>query len=141
MSAECDGGAFPAVIELNVGGVLYTTTLVTLIKQPDTQLYALFTGRETIQRDTKGRYFLDSDGVLFRYVLDYLRDGTIILPDCFREKERLRKEAEKYLLPGPILFFFFICSLNFQHNHSIINFIINLPIQLLLLLFDTRIHN
>lgn len=103
MSGECDGGAFPAVIELNVGGVFYTTTLVTLIKQPDTHLAAIFTGRETVPRDSKGRYFLDSDGVLFRYILDYLRDGSIILPDCFREKERLRKEAEKYLLSGQFI--------------------------------------
>lgn len=106
-------GAFPAVIELNVGGVLYTTSLDTLIKQPDTQFAAIFTGREQIPKDSKGRYFLDRDGVLFRYILDYLRDGSIILPDCFREKERLRKEAEKYSLPGSsLLIFFFAFSVN-----------------------------
>lgn len=102
MSGEYDSGSFPDVIELNVGGVFYTTTLDTLIKQPKSQLAAIFTGRETVPKDSKGRYFLDRDGVLFRYILDYLRDGSIILPDCFREKERLRKEAEKYLLPGAL---------------------------------------
>lgn len=93
---------FPDIIDLNVGGVFYTTTLRTLLSQPDSQLSALFTGRELIAKDSKGRYFLDRDGVLFRYVLDYLRDGTVVLPDCFREKERLKKEAEKYALPGLI---------------------------------------
>ncbi|XP_063912348.1 BTB/POZ domain-containing protein KCTD12 [Zophobas morio] len=93
----CD---FPSVIELNIGGVLYTTTLKTLISQPDSQLHAIFTGREPVTQDAKGRYFLDRDGVLFRYVLDFLRDGTVVLPECFRERERLRREAEKYLLPG-----------------------------------------
>ncbi|KAI4458293.1 potassium channel tetramerization domain-containing [Holotrichia oblita] len=91
---------FPEIVELNVGGVFYTTSLETLTSQPDSQLTALFNGREPITKDSKGRYFLDRDGVLFRYVLDYLRDGTIVLPDCFREKERLKREAEKYGLPG-----------------------------------------
>ncbi|ENN73851.1 hypothetical protein YQE_09543, partial [Dendroctonus ponderosae] len=35
-----------------------------------------------------------------QYVLDFLRDGTILLPYCFREKERLKNEAEKLLLQG-----------------------------------------
>lgn len=35
-----------------------------------------------------------------RYILDFLRDGTILLPYCFREKERLKNEAEKLLLQG-----------------------------------------
>lgn len=91
---------FPSIIELNIGGVLYTTTLETLTSQPESQLYSYFTGREHIVQDSKGRYFLDRDGVLFRYVLDFLRDGTVILPECFRERERLRREAEKYVLPG-----------------------------------------
>lgn len=93
-----DGEDFPAVIELNVGGVPYTTTLETLNSQPDSQLNAIFTGREPIQKDAKNRYFIDRDGVLFRYVLDFLRDGNIILPECFRERERLMKEAEKLRL-------------------------------------------
>lgn len=97
-----DGEDFPAVVELNVGGVSYTTTLETLKSQPDSQLYAIFTGREAIQKDAKNRYFLDKDGVLFRYVLDFLRDGNIILPECFRERERLMKEAEKLQLHGMV---------------------------------------
>lgn len=93
---------FPDVVELNVGGVSYTTSLETLVSQPDSQLAAMFTGREPVTKDSKGRYFLDRDGVLFRYVLDFLRDGTLILPECFRERERLKREAEKYHLPALI---------------------------------------
>ncbi|XP_060525099.1 BTB/POZ domain-containing protein KCTD12 [Cylas formicarius] len=99
MSSNCVGTAdFPTVIDLNVGGVFYTTSLKTLTSQEESQLFNLFTGKEPVERDAKGRYFLDRDGVLFRYVLDFLRDGTIVLPDCFREKERLKREAEKYQL-------------------------------------------
>ncbi|CAG9765184.1 unnamed protein product [Ceutorhynchus assimilis] len=91
---------FSSVIDLNVGGVIYTTTLKTLISHPNSKLYGIFTGAEPVEKDSKGRFFLDRDGVLFRYVLDFLRDGTIILPYCFREKERLKNEAEKLLLQG-----------------------------------------
>ncbi|KAF5270298.1 hypothetical protein FQA39_LY08409 [Lamprigera yunnana] len=81
MSGE---SAFPDVVDLNVGGVYYTTSLETLTKEPESQLGAIFTSRESATKDTK----------------DYLRDGGLVLPECFRERERLRKEAEKYNLPG-----------------------------------------
>jgi len=86
---------FPSVVDLNVGGVPYTTKLETLIKEPDSKLHSYFTGKEDILKDGKGRYFIDGDGVLFRYILDYLRDGTLALPECFRERERLKREADK----------------------------------------------
>lgn len=38
------------------------------------------------------------DGVLFRYILDYLRHGRLILPEHFYEKDRLRAEAEHFRL-------------------------------------------
>ncbi|KAJ8977602.1 hypothetical protein NQ317_011774 [Molorchus minor] len=90
----------PPIIELNVGGVPYTTTLKTLTSQPDSQLYALFTGRDPVVKDVKNRYFIDRDGVLFRYVLDFFTGRNVVLPECFRERERLKREAEKYLLHG-----------------------------------------
>lgn len=94
---------FPAVVDLNVGGVSYTTTLATLTSQPDSKLTEMFTpGGSTFppQLDSRGRYFLDRDGVLFRYVLDYLRDGTLVLPESFRERERLKREAQSLNLPA-----------------------------------------
>lgn len=94
------------IIELNVGGVHYTTKLNTLLVDKDSLLYEIFS---TIQqqpqqkdnnliKDSKGRIFIDRDGVLFRYILDYLRDKQIILPQGFRERIRLRKEAEYFKL-------------------------------------------
>lgn len=94
---------FPSVIELNVGGVHYTTTLKTLLSEQDSKLYEIFNGKpDDVIKDSKGRIFIDRDGVLFRYILDYLRDAAITLPDGFREKDRLRKDAEYYKLNGLI---------------------------------------
>lgn len=91
----------PSVIELNVGGVHYTTKLKTLLSEPNTLLSDIFTGKPNdVIKDAKGRIFIDRDGVLFRYILDYLRDSAISLPDGFREQERLKKEAEHFRLVG-----------------------------------------
>lgn len=94
---------FPSLIELNVGGVHYSTTLKTLTCDSDSKLSEIFNGNPTdVTKDAKGRIFIDRDGVLFRYILDYLRDGTISLPEGFRERERLAKEADHFKLTGLI---------------------------------------
>lgn len=91
------------IIELNVGGVHYTTSLKTLTKDKQSKLLDIFGENLTdVTKDAKGRYFLDRDGVLFRYILDYLRDEAISLPEGFRENGRLRKEAEYFKLHGLI---------------------------------------
>ncbi|KAK2712984.1 BTB/POZ domain-containing protein KCTD16-like [Artemia franciscana] len=86
------------IVELNVGGVGYTTTIQTLTKEPESYLGQVFRGKIAQIKDSKGRYFIDRDGVLFRYILDYLRNQKIILPESFAERDRLRAEAEFYKL-------------------------------------------
>ncbi|KAG5204233.1 hypothetical protein JEQ12_002209 [Ovis aries] len=54
---------------------------------------------QELARDSKGRFFLDRDGFLFRYILDYLRDLQLVLPDYFPERSRLQREAEYFELP------------------------------------------
>ena len=92
--------AIPNIVELNVGGVFYTTALTTLTRETDSHLAAIFSEKLTLAKDAKGKYFLDRDGVLFRYVLDFLRNEALVLPEGFRERERLRQEAKFYRLPG-----------------------------------------
>jgi len=46
------------------------------------------------------RYFIDRDGALFRFVLDYLRSGSLVLPESFRELRRLEREADFFRLAG-----------------------------------------
>ncbi|KAJ8398941.1 hypothetical protein AAFF_G00418490 [Aldrovandia affinis] len=93
-------GPFPEVVELNVGGQVYVTRLSTLVSVPDTTLHAMFARRppRELPRDSRGRFFIDRDGFLFRYVLDFLRDRQLVLPEHFPEKERLQREAEHFQL-------------------------------------------
>ncbi|KAL4631239.1 BTB/POZ domain-containing protein KCTD16 [Arapaima gigas] len=95
--------SFPDVIELNVGGQVYYTRHGTLTSVPNSLLGKIFSSKKDpsndLARDPKGRYFIDRDGFLFRYVLDYLRDKQVVLPDHFPEKGRLKREAEYFQLP------------------------------------------
>ncbi|KAL1138783.1 hypothetical protein AAG570_008845 [Ranatra chinensis] len=87
------------IVELNVGGVFYTTSRSTLAREPGTTLARLLDQEQPL-KDAKGRLFVDRDGVLFRYVLDYLRTRALVLPEGFRERERLIKEADHFELAG-----------------------------------------
>ena len=55
------------------------TSLLTLTKDPDSMLAAMFSGRHALRQDDDGSFFIDRDGTHFRYVLNFLRDGC-----CFR---------------------------------------------------------
>ncbi|XP_059819234.1 BTB/POZ domain-containing protein KCTD14-like [Hypanus sabinus] len=61
------------VINLNVGGQVYTTTLSTLTRFPGSKLAEMFHGRTRLPLDRKGRYFIDRNGTYFKYILEFLR--------------------------------------------------------------------
>ncbi|XP_031800193.1 BTB/POZ domain-containing protein KCTD12-like isoform X3 [Sarcophilus harrisii] len=93
--------AFPEIIELNVGGQVYITRYPTLVSVQGSLLWEMFSQKNplSLSRDNKGRFFVDRDGFLFRYVLDYMRDHQLVLPDHFPERSRLKREAEFFKLP------------------------------------------
>ena len=87
------------VVDLNVGGVSYSTTQGTLTRYPDSRLAKMFLGGGDLAKVMhNGKIFIDRDGVLFRYILDFLRNGKLSLPDNFLEKQRLKQEAEYYVI-------------------------------------------
>lgn len=101
MAQGSSGATFPEIVELNVGGQVYVTRLETLKAAPNSLLWAKFGqgSPDELPKDNKGRFFFDRDGFLFRYILDYLRDSELFLPEFFKEKRRLRKEADFFQLP------------------------------------------
>ncbi|KAI4902421.1 hypothetical protein NFI96_004511 [Prochilodus magdalenae] len=66
-----------SVVQLNIGGQLYTTTLATLRKYPSSRLAELFTGPLRLMKDSKGHFFIDRDGTHFGAILEYLRTEEV----------------------------------------------------------------
>ena len=88
------------VVKLNVGGIPFTTTVKTLRKDPNSMLAALFSGTLEIKPSEDGSFFIDRDGTYFRHILNYLRDGELILPGRAKFLKELEAEARFYRLQG-----------------------------------------
>ena len=69
---------YTAPVHIDVGGTIFTSSLETLTRYPDSRLSKLFNGTIPIVLDTlKQHYFIDRDGKLFRYILNFMRYGTL----------------------------------------------------------------
>ena len=68
-------------------------------------LYSLFSaGTDSLLHDSKVRVFIDRDGVLFRHILDFLRNGRLILPDKFKVTTNNDKLLLHVFYPKVLLF-------------------------------------
>lgn len=65
------------VAQLNVGGHLFSTTLGTLRRHPDSKLAELFGSPPKVCADAQGRFFIDRDGSHFGAVLEFLRSERL----------------------------------------------------------------
>ena len=90
----------PSIVKLNVGGKRFTTSLQTLTRDPNSMLAAMFSGRHEVQTTEDGSFFIDRDGTYFRFILNYLRDGELILPENAKFLKELAAEARFYQLQG-----------------------------------------
>jgi len=86
-------------VKLNVGGSLHYTTMGTLTKE-DNMLRAMFSGRMVVLSDKEGWVLIDRCGKHFGKILNFLRDGSIPLPDLRCELAELLCEAKYYLVQG-----------------------------------------
>ena len=84
------------LVKLNVGGVQYMTTKATLGRHPNSMLGAMFNGSMPTTMDTNGHYFIDRDGIMFGYVLNFLRSSSLALPEDFKHFDQLAVEADFY---------------------------------------------
>lgn len=91
---------FAEIVEFNVAGQVFTTTVQTIFKAEDWLLARRVKGElvpadSPILLDRHGRYFIDRDSAHFAIILKYLRDGNVNLPkygttqwdDIWREVE------------------------------------------------------
>ena len=64
----------------------------------------MFSGRFDTKPSEDGSYFIDRDGTHFRYILNYLRNGQLIVPtdEMARIRDELLAEAEFYQVEGII---------------------------------------
>jgi hypothetical protein len=87
-------------IKIDVGGTIFSTSLATLQRDPNTLLAAMFSGRHEIELDEEDNsYFIDRDGTFFRFILNFLRDGYVeqgVLPNDSNVLREILREAKHY---------------------------------------------
>ncbi|XP_058790553.1 BTB/POZ domain-containing protein Tiwaz isoform X2 [Phymastichus coffea] len=88
---------YTAPVHIDVGGTIYTSSLETLTKYPDSRLAKLFNGSIPIVLDSlKQHYFIDRDGGMFRHILNFMRNSRLLIPDNFADLDLLLEEARYF---------------------------------------------
>ena len=100
MTKKIDHVHLTSTINLNIGGRRFTTSLQTLTKDPDSMLAAMFSGKFEVKPSEDGAFFIDRDGKHFRFILNYLRDGELIVPEGATFLKELEAEAKFYQIKG-----------------------------------------
>ncbi|NP_996857.1 potassium channel regulatory protein isoform 2 [Mus musculus] len=86
------------LVTLNVGGRIFTTRPSTLKQFPASRLAGMLDGRDQEFKTVDGQIFVDRDGALFSFILDFLRNHELLLPSDFADHHRLQREALFYEL-------------------------------------------
>ncbi|NXF34054.1 KCNRG protein, partial [Nyctibius bracteatus] len=86
------------VVVLSVGGVRFVTRASTLQQFPKSRLARMLNDGDREFKLVNGEYFVDRDGTLFSYIMDFLRTLQVSLPADFLDYQRLQREAEFYEL-------------------------------------------
>ncbi|XP_072050108.1 BTB/POZ domain-containing protein KCTD6-like [Amphiura filiformis] len=87
------------IVQLNIGGHVYTSSRFTLTRFPKSMLGTMFSDQKSLTQDKDGQYWIDGNGEMFCYVLDFLRRGCLMLPEHFEDFDLLEKEADFYKIP------------------------------------------
>uniref|UniRef100_A0A1I7T5X7 BTB domain-containing protein n=1 Tax=Caenorhabditis tropicalis TaxID=1561998 RepID=A0A1I7T5X7_9PELO len=87
------------IINLNIGGTVFQTTKDTLTRF-EGMFRTMFETEVPLEKDETGSIFIDRDPKHFRLILNFMRDGRIVLPDSESEIEEILIESSYYLLDG-----------------------------------------
>ncbi|KAL7505367.1 hypothetical protein ACHAXN_002855 [Cyclotella atomus] len=87
------------LVEINAGGKIIVARRATLTQMKGTRLEALFSGRwdKRLQRDGKGRIFLDVNPICFQSIVDYLNELVISPPNYPCEPPHVESELKHIL--------------------------------------------
>mmetsp|Transcript_25852 Transcript_25852/g.63317 ORF Transcript_25852/g.63317 Transcript_25852/m.63317 type:complete len:226 (+) Transcript_25852:171-848(+) len=85
-------------VSMNVGGTMFTVNVDTVMQYPDTMLGSMLSERWSNENQAEKEIFLDRDPVRFRYILDFYRNGKIVIPHNITKAEMLA-EIEFFALP------------------------------------------
>jgi len=85
------------IIKLNVGGYKFSTTSSTISKCGSNFLSNLINGKIPSLKDEEGYIFIDRNGKNFEIILDYLRNGILLIPPTISLKSVI-VEASFYSL-------------------------------------------
>lgn len=87
------------LVEINAGGKIIVARRATLTQMKGTRLEAIFSGRwdKRLQRDGKGRIFLDVNPACFQAIVDYLNEMIISPPEHPPEPPSVDSELDEIL--------------------------------------------
>ncbi|CAK9024831.1 BTB/POZ domain-containing protein KCTD7 [Durusdinium trenchii] len=102
---EGTGSSAATVVQLNVGGTPFTTSLGTLWRAgEESRLAEMFASGGDMPKDDDGRFFIDRDGAQFGLILNFLRDGDAAFPaPDSADWVSLRREVDYYGLEEMML--------------------------------------
>lgn len=85
------------LVGLNVGGRVFVTSRDTLTRDPDSMLACMLTeDLPAASQDKDGNFVIDRDGDTFKYLLNFLRDGSCVYPLDFHTRAELLREANYF---------------------------------------------
>lgn len=86
------------LVGLNVGGIIYKTSSSTLLKNNESFFSQMLEGYIPSTKDDDGNFIIDRDGQVFRHILNFMRCGSMVVPEDFKEYTLLEHEADFYSL-------------------------------------------